>query len=273
MARPLIQFNESKHKYLVEGEEYPSVTTIINGTVPKSLAWWGMEVGAANVCILARRGLLPSPLDPEVMVKRMQEQKITTNDGFWTRVDSGKAIHKAFENYGKTGDIPELSKFAAVDHNRIQELARFILDNRPEFIEQEVRTASLQHRYAGTFDSKVRFGAGDYQGATCMLDVKTGKYVYPESQFPQLEAYEQAEIEAGLDPTDYRLVLHLPVSGPWALHPSLDSFDDFAVLLEQWKHKKARQERMTKWRKEQKRKRNEQNAEKDRSEESQTSTA
>lgn len=248
MARPKIVLNEDKHKYFVNDEEFPSVTTIINGTVPKPLTWWGMQVGVANVCILARRGLLPSPLDPEVMIKRMQEQKITVNDWYWTRADSGEAIHKAFENYGKSGDIPELDNFAEVDHVRIQNLAAWILENRPEFLEQEVRTASLEHRYAGTFDARIKFHAGEYKDKTCLVDLKTSKYVYPETQFPQLEAYEHAELEAGIDPTDYRLVLHLPAADPASLAPSLDSFDDFLVLLEQWKHKKARQERMRKWR-------------------------
>lgn len=252
MPRPRIDFDEEKHKYLIEGEEYPSVTYILGLTTPKNLGWWGMEVGVAGVAILMRRGVLPRPYDPTVVTQRLQEQRLTTNDIFWKRGESGTAIHKAFEDYGRTGKIPVLDDFPPEDHFRIQNLAAFLLDNRPEFLEQEVQTASLEHRYAGTFDARLKFHAGQYQGKECLVDVKTGKHVYPESQFPQLEAYEHAEIEAGIAPTDYRLVLHLPVATPYTLTPSLDSFDDFLVLMEHWKSVMERRKRLIAYKKQQK---------------------
>lgn len=247
MSRPKIEFDEVKHKYVVEGEVYPSVTTIIKATVPVELAWWGMEVGVAGVGLLIKRGVLPRPYDPAVVVEEIKRQGLTTNDVFWKRGESGTAIHKAVQDYGETGKIPSLDDFPSEDHQRIKNLAGFLLENRPVFIEQEVRTASLLHRYAGTFDARVLFEAGGYKNKTCMMDVKTGKYVYPESQFPQLAAYENAEVECGMQPTDYQLVLHLPASGVATLTPSMDTIDDFVALMGHYKTVLARRERLKWW--------------------------
>lgn len=247
MPRPKIEFNEEAHKYTVNGEIYPSVTTIIKATVPVELSWWGMEVGVGGVAVLIKRGLFPQPYDPNVVVELLKQQNLTTNSIFWKRGESGTAIHKAFEDYGKTGKIPQLDDFPPEDHNRISQLAGFILDNRPEFIEQEVRTASLKYRYAGTFDARVKFEAGEYKKKECILDVKTGKYVYPASQFPQLAAYENAEVEAGYKPSDYQLVLHLPAVGLATLTPSSDTIDDFVALLGHYRTVLDRRERLKTW--------------------------
>jgi hypothetical protein len=79
------------------------------------------------------------------------------------------------------------------------------------------------------------------------VDAKTGKYVYPESQFPQLEAYEYAEIESGMPASDNRLVLHLPMVGSWTLTPSRDTIDDFLVLMAHYASVLNRRERMKEW--------------------------
>lgn len=247
MPRPRIEFEEKSHKYLVEGEIYPSVTTIIKATVPVELSWWGMEVGVAGVGLLIKRGVLPRPYAPTAVMEEIKRQNLTTNDVFWKRGESGTAIHQAVQDYGETGKIPDLDDFPPEDHHRIKNLAGFLLDNRPEFIEQEVRTASLEHRYAGTLDARVLFEAGEYKGKTCLMDVKTGKYVYPESQFPQLEAYEHAEVESGMPSTDYRLVLHLPAFGNATLTPSCDSISDFLALMGHYDTVLARRERLKAW--------------------------
>lgn len=252
MARPKIELDEEKHRYLVEGEEYPSVTTIIGLTVAKDLSWWGMEVGVAGVATLIQRKKFPRPYNPATVVELLKSENLTTRSIFWKRGESGTYIHKAFDAYGKTGKIPELDDFPTEDHVRVQNLCAWLIDNRPEFLEQEVRTASLEHRYAGTFDARIKFHAGEYKGKECLVDLKTGKYVYPDSQFPQLEAYEYAEIESGQRPTDYRLVLHLPAIGPATLTASMDTIGDFVVLLRHYDSIMARRERMKLWKAERK---------------------
>jgi hypothetical protein len=254
MSRPEIEFDEAKHRYTINGEIYPSVTTIISATVPKDLSWWGMRVGVTGVHILAQRGRLPIPIpQPDHLEELLKQERLTTNNIFRDRGDSGISIHKAFENYGISGEVPEPDNFPHFDRGRIRSLAQWLLDNRPVFIANETQTASVEHKYAGTYDALITFEAGDYKGKTAIVDLKTSKYVYPESHFPQLEAYREAEREAGEDPGDCGLILHLPESDPATLHRSLDTFDDFRVLLEHYKAVLARRERLKQFKRAEKR--------------------
>lgn len=242
LMRPKIELDE-KHIYTVDGVVYPSVTQIISSTVPKDLTWWGMRVGVAGVCILYDRGKLNRkirPADVDSVVQQLTYEKLTTNHIYKTRGVSGTTIHQALEDWGREGKVPDPMEFPEADQERVSGLARWILDTSPRFIAQEVRTASIKNRYAGTYDARIYFEAGEYKDKECLVDLKTSKYVYPESHFPQLEAYEAAEIECGESPTDARLILHIAENGDWTMSPSCDTIDDFLVLL---KHYHSLQER------------------------------
>jgi hypothetical protein len=133
---------------------------------------------------LGPRGRLPIPIpQPDVLKQLLKQEKLTTNHLFRARGDSGLSIHKAFENYGKDGTVPNPADFPYFDRGRIRSLAQWLLDNRPVFLQNEVQTASLEYRYAGTFDALISFEAGDYRGKKAILDLKTSKHVYPESHF------------------------------------------------------------------------------------------
>jgi hypothetical protein len=199
-----IDFDPEAHLYVVDGEPFPSVTTIIKAVVPvpfEKAAWYGIR--------LARQG------------KRMDETKNQA-------AAMGTRVHKLFEDIANgyevdPFDYPEEEGF-------LQAVDRFITENDPEFHDTEVRTASLAYEYAGTLDASCTLRKGKYKGADVRLDVKTGR-VYPESHWPQLEAYENAEIEQGKGKSDKRFVLDLKPTGKYRLVESLDTFDDFYVLL------------------------------------------
>lgn len=239
--RPLIDFDEEKHKYKVtarwlgvDQEPFPSVTTILNAVVPKELGWWGMTVGAAGVATMANDGFCAceyrernGELSGDYLVDELKRRGLTTNHRRDKRGAVGTSIHKALELFGSEGKIPELSSFAEEDRPRVSSMAAWLLDEQPEFLGQEVRTASVTHRYAGTFDLRARMK----DGRVGLIDLKTTKNVYPQSAFPQLEAYEFAEIECGEEPTDFRAVLWLPLDGEAQLVESVDTFDNFLSLL------------------------------------------
>lgn len=257
MSRPTIVFDEDKHKYTVNGEIYPSVTTIIGATVPKDLSWWGMRVGCEGIYTMLhdpnydatwRRGFEEAE-SPQDYVELLKLAKLTTNHLMRKGGEKGDLLHKALEHYALLGEVPDPLTAPPEQRPRYFALAGWLLENDPEFIANEVRTASVKHRYAGTFDFRARFRRGEFKGKTGLVDLKTTKYIYPESQFPQLEAYEAAEIECGADPTDFRAVLHLPPEGPAAMAPSVDNFNDFLVLLRHYHSIQARRFKTDKRRK------------------------
>jgi hypothetical protein len=226
--------------YLVHTEdgplEVPSVTTIINAVVPKQLTYWGMKIGIS--------GMLSATAD-QLMDCRMSSDPIATAAELlkakhvspWNYMENGRVIgaevHTIIESFIKKG----VWRDRAVTPNvsvRLDAFQKFLDENRPIFTASEVMTASLKHGYAGTFDAKCVFGAGKYRNYKALIDIKNTSNIYEDQYYPQLEAYEAAEIELGEEPTDVRLVVRLTDDGNYELGRSIDSLDDFLVLKQHW---------------------------------------
>ena len=250
--RPEIRFDPGPHTYEVfDGKvwrkDFPSVTTV-TGMVPMPFSagqWSGMKMACE-----AMQALADADRCTWETADDLYELLKTTDHRPDRRLkaagDRGTAIHLAMEAWGETGDPPNPADFNPEDRVLIKGIAKWLGENEPEFLEQEIRTASLTHEYVGTFDAKVRFGGGPEKGRTAILDWKSSKSVHPDKFFPQLEAYGEAERECGFPDVDFKAVVHLPASGRVKLVKSVDSFDDFAVLLAHWRSAQARKQRMKK---------------------------
>jgi hypothetical protein len=238
-VKPDIEFNEKNHRYKVDGEYFPSVTTIIDSVVPKNLSWWAMVVGVNATCSLIREGYATAQDDPENIVTAIRENKLSVYHIRDEKGEEGTAVHRAADRYAKTGEIPRLKDYSSEVQPKIKALANFLLDVRPKILKSEERVASLEYKYAGTFDWLI-----DIEGQRGIVDLKTGKRPYPDSQWPQLAAYEQAHVECGADPTNFQAILHLGADGQYEFQESTDTFDDFLVLLRHYESMKARERKL-----------------------------
>lgn len=236
---PKIEFNEKTHRYKVNGEYFPSVTTIIDATVPKNLSWWAMVIGVNATTALLKEGIVSANDDPEVIVSAIRENGLSVYHIRDQRGEEGIAVHKAAEKYAKTGEIPALQDYSRDVRPKVQALANFLIDVRPRILKSEKRVASLTHKYAGTFDWYV-----EIEGQYGIIDLKTGKRVYQDSQFPQLAAYEQAHVECGAEPSSFQAILHLGADGSYDFLESTDTFHDFKVLLDHYYSAKLREARI-----------------------------
>lgn len=256
--RPEIRFDAPSHTYEVKaGDEwqtdFPSVTTVVKATVPVPFsagAWYGYKMGCSAAFMAHDLGLLSEELTPistefdefyDACKKYENPNSVLTKAG-----DRGTLVHQAIEQYGLTGTAPNPQDFEPEDRKRIQGVAKWLLEHEPEFHAQEVRTANVEFRYVGTFDALVTFGAGPHKGKVALLDWKTSKRVYPDQHFPQLAAYMAAEAEAMYPDGKPELaaIVHIPESGRVKLHESSDTFEDFEVLLAQYRSAKAREARI-----------------------------
>lgn len=254
--RPEICFDAASHTYEVKaGEEwqtdFPSVTTVVKATVPVPFsagAWYGYKMGCSAAFMahplkeIIKEG---ADLDWDEWYDRCKGYE-NPNSVLTKAGDRGTLVHQAIEQYGLTGTAPDPQDFEPEDRKRIQGVAKWLLDNDLQFHAQEVRTASLEFRYVGTFDALATFGDGPHKGKLALLDWKTSKRVYPDQHFPQLAAYLEAEKEAAFPDGRPQLcaVVHIPESGRVKLHESSDTFEDFEVLLAQYRSAKAREARL-----------------------------
>jgi hypothetical protein len=194
--------------YTWAGREYPSVTAIISGGVPKPfLVRWAAKA-AAEYAIgnLDHLRLLP----PGQAIREVKQAPFTSRD---QAADLGDLVHAAVEAAATGRPRPELPDHAA---GYLVGFDRFVAHHKPGFLQAERTVYSRRYGYAGTFDAIATLpGLG-----VVLLDVKTGNRVYPEVCL-QLAAYAAADFigdpdgvtEQPLPELDGGAVLHLQPGG------------------------------------------------------------
>lgn len=185
------------------------------------------------------------------VVELLGKHQLTVNHVRDKAGDRGQSVHDAFEVWAKEGIAPDPEMFPPNEQGYIRGLLAF-LEHVPtaEPVACEVMVGSMEHGYAGRYDVRFRthephavvvhrtpvkgaqwreLPAGLYLG-----DLKTSKGVYP-SHSRQLEAYEQASIECGYEPTVGRGILHVNADGTYEFVHSRAVFHDFRVVLDVWR--------------------------------------
>lgn len=206
----------SKRYYDWKGERFWSVTTILSGGVPKpALLPWGIKMVAEGAVEAARSGaLLPMvEQDADAAVQFLKGLPYAKRD---RAANLGTEIHEAIEILAQGKPWPDWPLPIRPHMERFRE---FVDAYRPEWIASEASVYSRSQAYAGTLDAIVKIG-----DRTLLLDVKTGKGIYPEVAL-QLSAYRFAEFIGLPDGEEEPMPL---VDGCVALHLT----DQFAHLIE-----------------------------------------
>jgi hypothetical protein len=136
----------------------------------------------------------------------------------------GTTVHSIVESFKTTGDVvtpasPEFKGYARAFETWVHEYDASIVEHERSVFNQE-------HRYGGTLDMLAQIG-----NQTCIIDVKTGKDIYPEAGL-QLSAYLHTD---GM--TAKRIgVLLLQPEGLYKFQWMPDNFDVFlhAKALWEW---------------------------------------
>lgn len=220
--------------YPWSGGNYVSVTTVISDGIPKpGLARW-MAKKVAEVAGRERESI--AGRSEQDAIKYLLAS-LTSSANAGEAASTGSRVHAICEDYAKSGTFPD-----ALDEDVapfIEQYKRFILDWNPEYVESEATVYSRLYGYAGTLDAIARI-----DGRTYILDIKTGKGVWPEVAL-QLAAYRHADFigrpdgrEDPIPDCDGALVLHLrpdayellPVSADSAVHDTFLS----ALDIHRW---------------------------------------
>jgi hypothetical protein len=211
--------------YVVNGETVASVTQILDVLHKPALVWWGMQIGVKGLRALRDdyENLLEH--DEETLVELLTENKLTVNHIRDAAATRGQSVHAALEAFARERTIPSLIAFPEEDRGYVQALAQWLYDVKPEFLATEVMVGSAEHGYAGRYDLRVRL-----DGREGIVDAKTSKKVWHQSQMPQLAAYDEAAVECGAEPTDFQAVLRLDKDGSYELEESCATIEDFIAV-------------------------------------------
>lgn len=215
--------------YPWDNDKYVSVTTAISDGIAKpGLNRWFLknmaEIAARNRKKLAAIRTIPQA--KEWLLNLYYEKKDNT------AANLGSNVHSICEKKSLGLDPGVISDEALPF---VLAYDAFVERWKPEYLESECTIFSRQHGYAGTADGIVRINGKIY-----IMDIKTGKTVYPEAAL-QMAAYRYGDfigrpngIEDPIPAIQGAFVLHLRPEGyevvPVDSGP--DTFDTFLSALD-----------------------------------------
>lgn len=224
-----LTFTHNGHRYRLDGEPVPSVTTIINGGAPKpALKYWAAKVVAEAVADMPSTVDETRRLGRDALVAALSKLP----DQFRSAAAlKGTDVHQYAEHVisGEPAEVPIEIADHVDGYARWLERAAF----EPTLVERPV--ASRRHGYAGRFDL-----IGVIDDETWLLDIKTGSGIYGETAC-QLAAYARADFysdgtpngdELGLPHIDRIGVLHVREDGTdlYAMGPIDPAFAEFLAM-------------------------------------------
>jgi hypothetical protein len=195
--------------YTWRNERYFSVTTIINGGVPKpALINWAKKFTAEYAVEHFDAFAMLVKDDPDGAIEWLKGAAYRDRD---RKAELGTELHTATEAYVLGKPMPPWSlPIRPVMKN----FEAFLADYKPNYLATEASVFNRSERYAGTLDA-----IAEIDGRRYLIDVKSGKGIYSEIAL-QLAGYRFAEFiglpdgsEEPMHEVDACAALHLPADG------------------------------------------------------------
>lgn len=187
------------YRHPVTREEAPSVTNVIGMISKPKLVGWAAKM-AADYAVKNWDDLAAIPPVLRVQLIRNAHERYTAEKG-----SIGDTVHTLMEFWAQDKPYP-IEKVVTA---QARQVTAFIIDTRPEFIENEVTLWSRSYGYAGTADFIARIG-----GEVLLCDLKTGRSLHDEVGL-QLAALKNADFILRPDGTEADIP---PIAGLAALH-------------------------------------------------------
>tara|TARA_Y100001951_G_C11290113_1_gene271544 strand:- start:1030 stop:1788 length:759 start_codon:yes stop_codon:yes gene_type:complete len=180
----ILDFNEGKHIYKVEGEYAPSVTTILNSINKPALIPWAASEGAKWFSNNAA-GFLTKELSVDDVAKGIRG---AYKEKSRSAMDIGQMVHswceKAILWKLGAGDIPEMPDNEAAKSS-IGAFQDWIKTHDIKWISAEQKVYNRRYKYAGTVDA-----VAEIDDEFCVVDFKTSARIYDEYHL-QCAAYAE----------------------------------------------------------------------------------
>lgn len=235
-----------RRSYTVEGETYPSVTTILGILDKPGIPYAAEKLTVKAAIDLAREGELPMSVDGAL--SRMKARELRFYQVWQGKAKSGTLAHEDLVALGTGAELRDLDEYLPAEQGFIRGVSDWYADCHPTTLDTETPVASLEHGFAGRYDLRARFlhdsrKAIEAQvvGLTGRVDLKTTEALprwkdgtvkppYPE-MILQLAGYELAAVECGHAASDFQAVLRVDSTGAYDFTTSWLIPDDFLPIL------------------------------------------
>lgn len=208
-GKVILEFDESKHIYSVDGKQVYGVTNITGVLDKPALLYWGVNQAVDFI----EANLRPGVALDEVQIKNLLEgARMAHRQVKDKAADIGTLIHDFISNYLRAliGKKTPVRKPVNTEmKNAVDGFFKWAKENSLKVIRNEQKVLSKKWKYAGTLDLE-----GIVSGKRTIIDLKTGNALYPES-FLQASAYLKArEEETGKEYPGGVIILRLSKENP-----------------------------------------------------------
>ena len=255
----VVDYDDARHEYKIDGVDVPSVTQILDTTRNKpALQWWAFRVGMAGIVRAVQQrkltyaqlqswawepiikpadhvGLDADTVEHKGKAKHAAERLVlelahSPNHIKETKGTLGTSVHVAAEKLGISEEIPTIEDFPEDDRGYVQALARYWIAAECTVERQELILASKRFGFAGRCDKVARMPDGTLR----LRDYKTSGGIYGDYDV-QLSGYWIGYHEMGLHeqvgPLAGADLVHLMPDGSFNVVPATIDPGDFLVEL------------------------------------------
>lgn len=201
----IINFDEEKHRFYINGESVLGVTTFLSVINKPALIPWAVKTTINYF----------SDRVDELLAGKIKLDELNANEILYgakkahedikdIAAETGKAIHKWVDQFVKK-EKPEMPTDPAI-LNGVNAFLKWKSENKVKIFDSEKIIYSKKYHYGGIIDI-----LAEVNGQLCVCDIKTSNAIYDEMRL-QVAAYMQAEQEESKKKYDGRWIIRLSKS-------------------------------------------------------------
>jgi len=224
----LLDFDEAKHRFTVDGKPIISVTNVTS-VIDKSrpLIFWA--VGLARDFLMQNLEDLIADTKGDKIAAIIEEASKQHSIKKKEAADIGTQVHawvEAFIKAKSKKEWPEIPKDPQVC-NGVTAFLKWVDEYEVKFVSSEKFIYSKKHKYAGIMDAEAII-----KRKLCPIDFKTSSGIYPEMRF-QVAAYQAAvEEESGKEYSGNKWLARFDKkTGEFEAHEFAEHDRDFKAFL------------------------------------------
>jgi hypothetical protein len=225
----------SRRRYLLDGDEYDSVSSIVDTLSKPGLYPWYENGGVRGGVKAQRMGELDD-VPEEDWPERVRLLKLGASAQRDEGAERGTAVHVGLHTFATTGEPPNPADYPGVWHPWLQGSMRaaLALGLSPDtLIEAEQIVCHPEHKYAGRFDLYAMLDT-----KRTLIDYKSGRGKIFDQGHYQTRGYAECFEPCGLEPPERILIVGIDDDGGFQIVECEAILLDWMALLHTFRSRK-----------------------------------